>query len=188
MKHSDGKQSREFVRFVVADLDGRTFDLEPDSLGDCPLLVKGQPEYRLLRQFVANEVQQGAEDARPPKHIEYMRRHELLDYCDISEKGHFKWYPKGLMMQKLLLDYAARLSREWGAFAGKFTLIEKGLLRIRHGSSRWGSLRRLRCARSKHRHRSYSSLPLRWDNCPTLNLSIGRHHHQSGIFRRRRLR
>ncbi len=28
-----------------------------------------------------------------------MRRHELLDYCDASEKIHYKWYPKGVLIR-----------------------------------------------------------------------------------------
>jgi threonyl-tRNA synthetase len=45
-----------------------------------------------------------------------MRRHELLDYCDASDRGHYKWYPKGVLVRRLILDYAAAVARDWGAF------------------------------------------------------------------------
>ena len=55
-----------------------------------------------------------------------MRRHELVDYCEVSEKGHYKWYPKGLLIQNLLLDYASKLAGEWGAFEVKNPLLIRG--------------------------------------------------------------
>lgn len=117
---------REFVRLIVADAEGKAFDIEPHNFGQCPIFGDGSGPAGLLKQFVSNELGQATDEQRAPKHIEYMRRHDLLDYCDASEKGHFKWYPKGLLIQNLLLDYAAELSREWGAFEMRNPMVLRG--------------------------------------------------------------
>lgn len=111
----------KFVRFVVADPDGRAYEVTPEQWQTCPVLE----EHALLRQFVGNELGRKGEGAasEAPRHIALMRRHELVDYCEVSEKGHYKWYPKGLLMQRLLLDYGAQLAREWGAFEMKTPLL-----------------------------------------------------------------
>ena len=124
-KTTDTKAGK-FTRFVLADVEGNTFDVTPENFAECPILSEDRPDYGLLKQFVSNELTQGAATEGLPKHIAYMREHELLDYCDVSEKGHFKWYPKGLLMQKLLLDYASQLARDWGAFEMKNPIVIRG--------------------------------------------------------------
>lgn len=107
---------REFVRFVVAGVDGNPSELDPAAVDQCELLQRPDEIYQRLRQFVLNELGLAQAPPHSPKHIQYMRRHELLDYCEVSDKGHFNWYPKGVLIRKLLFDYAAQLAREWGAF------------------------------------------------------------------------
>jgi threonyl-tRNA synthetase len=58
-----------------------------------------------------------------PKHIELMKRLELVDYCDVSDAGHFKWYPKGCLIQDCITDYAFNLARKWGAMKMKNPLL-----------------------------------------------------------------
>jgi threonyl-tRNA synthetase len=55
-----------------------------------------------------------------------MRTQELVDYCDVSESGHFKWYPKGVLIRRLLLDYAKNLAQEWGAMEMDNPLLIRG--------------------------------------------------------------
>ncbi len=112
----------KFVRFVVVDPDGRAYDVTPEQFDACPVLH----EHASLRQFVANELGRKEDGSEAPRHIAYMRRHELVDYCDVSEKGHYKWYPKGLLMQRLILDYGAQVAREWGAFEMKNPVLIRG--------------------------------------------------------------
>ena len=104
------RKPSEFTRFVVADTKGNAFDIAPDNFAQCPMFSNTEPVYSLLRQFVSNELTQGVVSDSPPKHIDYMRRHELVDYCEVSEKGHYKWYPNGVLVQKLILDYASQLA------------------------------------------------------------------------------
>ena len=120
------RKPSQFVRFVVVDLDGHAFDVGPDDLPACPVFSNSAPVYGLLRQLVSNELARGVGSDAPPKHIAYMRDHELVDYCDVSEKGHYKWYPKGLLIHDLLLDYARQLAREWGAFEMKNPAVIRG--------------------------------------------------------------
>ncbi len=119
-----GRRGSKFVRFVVADPNGQAYEVTPQDYSACPTL----DGYPLLRQFVANELGQKQDDpaAELPRHITYMRRHELVDYCEVAEKGHYKWYPKGLLMQRLILDYGARVARDWGAFEMKNPILIRG--------------------------------------------------------------
>ena len=125
IKHNRS-QDTQFVRFVAVDLDGNAFDVEKDDYTTCPIFSRNSVRYSLLRQFAANELGRSEDNGKAPKHIGYMQRHDLVDYCDVSEKGHFKWLPKGLLIQKLLLDYAENLAYVWGAFAMKNPVIIRG--------------------------------------------------------------
>ena len=42
-----------------------------------------------------------AEEA--PPHIKLMREHELVDYEPASDAGNLRWYPKGLLVKRLLV-------------------------------------------------------------------------------------
>ena len=125
-KEKAERKPSEFTRWVVVDLDGNTHEITPDDFAQCALFARPEPHYGLLKQFVSNELGRKVETEGLPKHIEYMRRHELVDYCEVSEKGHYKWYPSGLLIQKLILDYAAQLASEWGAFEMKNPLLIRG--------------------------------------------------------------
>jgi len=86
-----------FVRYIAVDLDGKAFDISASDFQACPLFSGRSQSYGLLRQFIANELGKGKGTGRKPKHIEYMQKHDLVDYCEASEKGHYKWLPKGLL-------------------------------------------------------------------------------------------
>jgi threonyl-tRNA synthetase len=120
------RKGSEFVRWVLADVDGTRYEITPETFAACPIFKKKGEVYVLLRQFVSNELGRGVHTAEIPKHVTFMQQHELVDYCEVSEKGHYKWYPKGLLIQKLILDYAARLANEWGACEMKNPLVIRG--------------------------------------------------------------
>ena len=125
-KEKAERKPSEFVRWVIADMDGNTHEVTPEDYAKCPVFGRPELQYSLLKQFVSNELGRKVETEGLPKHIEYMRRHELVDYCEVSEKGHYKWYPNGLLIQKLILDYAAQLAGEWGAFEMRNPLVIRG--------------------------------------------------------------
>jgi threonyl-tRNA synthetase len=121
------RRASEFTRFVVVDPDGECFEVTPEDYSRCPVFSRQEPACRRLKQFVTNELSRREPNpGAAPKHIEYMRRQGLVNYCEVSEKGHHLWYPKGLLIQRLILDYAARLAREWGAFEMRNPLVIRG--------------------------------------------------------------
>ena len=54
-----------------------------------------------------------AEDA--PPHIRLMREHELVDYEPASDTGNLRWYPKGLLVKRLLEQHVTRMVLDYGA-------------------------------------------------------------------------
>jgi threonyl-tRNA synthetase len=45
-----------------------------------------------------------------------MRKLELVDYCPESDVGNLKWYPQGMLLKDLIMDYAFRnVALPWGA-------------------------------------------------------------------------
>lgn len=122
-------QPFKYSRLVLQDIEGRTYDTSREDWQGCAIWKNKGSGYDRLRQFVRNEVggaaKAPAENVEPP-HITYMRQHELVDYCDVAEKGHYKWYPKGVLIQRLILDYANALARRWGASEMKNPILIRG--------------------------------------------------------------
>jgi threonyl-tRNA synthetase len=54
-----------------------------------------------------------AEEA--PPHINLMRGHELVDYEPASDVGNLRWYPKGLLVKRLLEQHVTRMVLGYGA-------------------------------------------------------------------------
>lgn len=54
-----------------------------------------------------------AEDA--PPHIKLMREQELVDYEPASDAGNLRWYPKGLVVKRLLEQHVTRIAVDYGA-------------------------------------------------------------------------
>jgi threonyl-tRNA synthetase len=54
-----------------------------------------------------------AEDA--PPHIKLMREQELVDYEPASDSGNMRWYPKGLLVKRLLEQHITRMVVDYGA-------------------------------------------------------------------------
>ncbi len=126
---ADGLTKGKFTEFYWTAPDR---DMVPirgkDYRNDGYFSQDGQP--RILRQVIDNELGLGTprEGNDIPKHIEYMRRHDLVQPCQVSEKGHLTWHAKGVMMQRLLRDYARNLASEWGAIE----MINPILIRADH--------------------------------------------------------
>jgi threonyl-tRNA synthetase len=122
-----------FSRLVLQDVEGETYDVTREGWPKCPIWKKKGDAYKRLKAFVRNELggapkggEGDASEAKEPPHIAFMRRHELVDYCDVSEKGHYKWYPKGVLVQRLILDFARERAHEGGAAEMKNPIIIRG--------------------------------------------------------------
>ena len=122
------REGSEFVRWICVDRDGMEYEVTPETYRDAGIFRSKDAAYELLERFVANEIGSSPDtvEARAPDHIRYMRDHELIDYCDISEKGHLKWYPRGVLIKQLLTDRAREIARVWGAFEMANPLVIKG--------------------------------------------------------------
>ncbi|MEM2109189.1 MAG: threonine--tRNA ligase [Candidatus Odinarchaeota archaeon] len=95
-------------RHLIIEPSGGEFKLDLKNIDECPP-VKNDPE---LRQYIISE-EIGGLCTEPPKHIQYLRQLELVDYEPASDVGHFRWYPKGAFLKSLIEDYAAWAATEW---------------------------------------------------------------------------
>jgi threonyl-tRNA synthetase len=50
-----------------------------------------------------------------PPHVKLMREQELVDYEPASDSGNFRWYPKGLLMKRLLEQHVTGMVVDYGA-------------------------------------------------------------------------
>jgi len=119
------KEGSEFAEFIAVDEKGKEYKIDPKNINACKIWDQKGPAYDRLKQFIKNEISK-KQGGKEPKHIEYMRKLELVDYCDVSEPGHFKWYPKGVLIKRLLLQYARDLALKWGASEMSNPLLIKG--------------------------------------------------------------
>jgi len=54
-----------------------------------------------------------------PPHLKIMKQLELVDHEDLSDRGHLRFYPKGVLMMDLLSDYLLEVVLEEGAYPVK---------------------------------------------------------------------
>jgi threonyl-tRNA synthetase len=121
-KDKERKEGSEFTRYILVDEKGVDYEINKENWRECKIWENETKKSKILFQFVKNELEK-KEQKDEPKHIELMKRLELVDYCEVSDSGHFKWYPKGCLIQDLILEYAEILSKEWGAVKIKNPLL-----------------------------------------------------------------
>ncbi|MCS7098532.1 MAG: threonine--tRNA ligase [Candidatus Methanomethyliaceae archaeon] len=92
-------------KFLILMPDGKEIPIDlsrPESF----LNLNIEPS---LIQLIKNEA--GLKEERgPPIHIKLMKRLELVDYEPASDVGHFRFYPKGLMIKESLEAFATELA------------------------------------------------------------------------------
>jgi threonyl-tRNA synthetase len=101
VKPAEAKPSR----FIVLDLNGVEHPITKSSIEDLDIVKN----YPLLKQFILSELTGGA-PGRAPAHIKLMRRLELVDYEPASDTGHFRFYPKGALLKRLLEEFAFQVA------------------------------------------------------------------------------
>ena len=112
---AEGRLESKFFRFVLVSGEGKDYEVTPQDWKDCPLWKN--EGTGLLKTFTRNELQGNPQKKGKPKHIEFMQRLELVDYTPESDVGNMKWYPNGLLMKDLILDYQEmNVARPYGAF------------------------------------------------------------------------
>ena len=68
-----------------------------------------------LKDLLAYELEGTRMVEEAPPHIKLMREQELVDYEPASDTGNLRWYPKGLLVKRLLEQHATRLVTDYGA-------------------------------------------------------------------------
>ena len=125
-KKEEMKEAKKdkFHRFVIIDVDGKEYEITQDSWKECKVFAKSGKRYEYLRIFIRNELEGNPPKENKPKHIELMRKLELIDYCPESDVGNMKWYPNGMLIKDLIMDYALnKVALPWGAMKMQNPLI-----------------------------------------------------------------
>lgn len=73
---------------------------------------KKYPELKIAYDYENSGLRTGN---KQPPHIELMKKLELVDYEPGSDSGHFRWYPKGTLIKKLLERYVTSMLKKHGA-------------------------------------------------------------------------
>jgi len=115
----------KFYKYYVIDENGDEYPIDPAvDAGSQPPFNAGNDRFAMLRTFVKNELEGRAAGGKEPSHILNMRKLELVDYCPESDIGNMKWYPNGVLIKDLILDYAFNeVARKWGAIKMQNPLI-----------------------------------------------------------------
>ncbi len=99
------EEAEEVSRFVILFPDGSEREVDGwEWIED--------PELRIV---VRNEVFGKPPSGREPEHIRLMRRLELVDYEPSSDVGHFRFYPEGTLVKRLIEDLAFEVAHRIGA-------------------------------------------------------------------------
>ena len=99
------EEEEEASRFVILYPDGREEEVTDWK----------NVEDEDLKIVVRNEVFGKPPSGREPAHIDLMRRLELVDYEPSSDVGHFRFYPEGTLVKRLIEDLAFDVARRLGA-------------------------------------------------------------------------
>lgn len=92
--------------FLVLDQGGREYGINLESLNEQDDIKDRFPQLVKLIDFEVLGKKPGIE----PPSIKIMQAMELVGYEPASDSGHFRFYPKGALMLKLLEDWAEEIA------------------------------------------------------------------------------
>lgn len=104
-KVEERREAGEHGRFIILYPDGRE-----EEVGDLDHIADED-----LRILIKNEVFGKTPSGERPRHIELMRRLELVDYERSSDVGHFRFYPAGTLVKRLIEELALEIATSIGA-------------------------------------------------------------------------
>lgn len=100
------KSEKEKVsRWLIITPDGEEHDAEKFNYS----------KYPVLKKFYEYEMGGDRIDEVTPPHIKLMQEQELVDYEPGSDKGNFRWYPKGYLIKSLLEAHINEILNRYGA-------------------------------------------------------------------------
>lgn len=117
VERPEGEAKREkFQKFLILDEDGGEYEVVKDAWESCEFFKKKGREVENMKHFVRNELVGRQGPGEEPRHIELMKRLELVSYAPESDVGHMKWFPNGVLIKDLIMDYALNnIALPWGA-------------------------------------------------------------------------
>jgi threonyl-tRNA synthetase len=91
--------------FHVLTLDGKLEAFDEFN-------YKGQKELEL---FVKYETDKDRTVSTPPRHVDVMKKLELVDYEEGSDPGNFRILPRGFVIKRLIEDHVNNMAAQYGA-------------------------------------------------------------------------
>ncbi len=98
-------EKEKISKWIIMTPDGEEHDAEKFNF----------KQYPVLKTFFDYELGGDRQDDVPPPHIKLMQEQELVDYEPGSDKGNFRWYPKGYLMKSLLEGHINTTLNDYGA-------------------------------------------------------------------------
>jgi threonyl-tRNA synthetase len=105
-KKQKAEPKEKFKKFIVIDESGEEEELDAENLSKSETLRRKGQRYSLLKTFVTNELIGKESKTEQPAHVRLMTKLGLIDHSPESDVGHMKWYPNGILIKDLMMDYA----------------------------------------------------------------------------------
>ena len=97
--------------WFVLDTHGKLHEV---TLQDNSLQGFSFAQHRNLELFAKYEMAKVRVGKQEPPHVSLMKKLELIGYEPGSDSGHFRFYPKGRLIKKLLEDYVTDMTIAYG--------------------------------------------------------------------------
>ncbi|MCX6760740.1 MAG: threonine--tRNA ligase [Candidatus Nealsonbacteria bacterium] len=95
-------------KFCILSPNGDEFGIdEKSNLKEIPIIKNNVALEKLLNIEI---LQKDASLGKEPPSVKAMRALELVDYESASDPGHFRFYPKGMLIYNLLRDWAEEIA------------------------------------------------------------------------------
>lgn len=111
---SEALKSEEKLKseWYILDLKG---DLHKIEIKKDKIVGFNFKDYPNLLKFAKYEMLKKRKYNKEPPHIDLMKKLELVNYEEGSDLGHFRYYPKGRFIKKMLEDFVSKKTIEYGA-------------------------------------------------------------------------
>ena len=93
--------------YYVLTPEGEEHPIDLEDIESAKILEK----YPSLKKFILSE-EVGRTKGKEPPSIKAMQRLELVDYEEASDRGHFRMFPKGHLVFKLLEEWAQTIATD----------------------------------------------------------------------------
>ncbi len=72
-------------------------------------------ELKDFQTFVSYETAKDRTVSSPPKHVDVMKKLELVDYEEGSDQGNFRILPRGFIVKQLIENHVSEMAAQYGA-------------------------------------------------------------------------